>query len=105
MIGQVKNQYRMRISRMTVDKLGIKLYDKVSAAVAELVSNSYDADATLVQVTAPVGVYLASKAGGEVCDLNLEILVSDNGHGMTPDYPPPAPWASSGQASSPARPA
>ena len=31
------NRYIMRISRMTVDKLGVRLYDRVSAVVAELV--------------------------------------------------------------------
>lgn len=39
-------QYEMQISRMTVDKLGVKLYDRAYAVIAELVSNSYDADAT-----------------------------------------------------------
>lgn len=41
-------QYEMQISRMTVDKLGVKLYDRAYAVIAELVSNSYDADATNV---------------------------------------------------------
>ena len=36
------NEYKMTISWLTVDKLGIKLYDKVSAVIAELVSNSYE---------------------------------------------------------------
>ena len=37
--------YELRISRLTIDKLGVKLYDMVSAVVAELVANAYDADA------------------------------------------------------------
>ncbi len=57
--------YIMRISRLKVEKLGVRLYDKVSAVIAELISNSYDADATRVVVTAPMGQYLASKAGGQ----------------------------------------
>ncbi len=77
--------YAMRISRLTIDKLGVKLYDKVSAVVAELVSNSYDADATQVTVTAPMGAYLASKAGGQVTDKGHIIQVCDNGIGMVPD--------------------
>jgi hypothetical protein len=40
------DRYELTISRQTVDKLGVKLYDTVSAVVAELVANSYDADAT-----------------------------------------------------------
>ena len=31
--------YEIVISRLTIDKLGVKLYDKVSAVVAELVAN------------------------------------------------------------------
>lgn len=78
------NKYKMRISRLTIDKLGVKLYDKVSAVIAELVSNSYDADATEVTIEAPMGEYLASKAGGVITDKNFEIKVTDNGIGMTP---------------------
>ena len=77
--------YTMRISRLTIDKLGVKLYDKVSAVVAELVSNSYDADATQVTVTAPMGEYLASKAGGQIADKGRTIQICDNGIGMTPE--------------------
>ena len=42
--------YELKISRLTVDKLGVKLDDKASAVVAELIANSYDADATEVDV-------------------------------------------------------
>ncbi|MBE9204747.1 hypothetical protein IQ218_16560 [Synechocystis salina LEGE 06099] len=52
----------MTISRLTIDKLGVKLYDKVSAVIAELVSNSYDADATEVEIKAPMGEFLATKS-------------------------------------------
>ncbi len=79
------NDYTMRISRLTVDKLGVKLYDRVSAVIAELISNSYDADAKAVVVRAPMGQYLATKAGGELSDKGFEITVEDNGSGMTPE--------------------
>jgi hypothetical protein len=78
-------RYLLKISRLTVDKLGVKLYDKVSHVVAELVSNSYDADATSVQITAPMDTQLASTAGGKLVDKGLVIVVEDNGSGMTPD--------------------
>ena len=78
------HKYPMRISRLTVDKLGVKLYDRVSAVIAELVSNSYDADATEVVIESPMGEYLASKASGKVTDRGREIRVKDNGIGMTP---------------------
>lgn len=77
-------KYTMPISRLTVDKLGVKLYDRASAVVAELIANSYDADASQVRVEAPMGEYLASKAGGTVTDKGLKIVISDNGVGMTP---------------------
>ena len=76
--------YSMRISRLTVDKLGVKLYDKVSAVIAELIANAYDADATNVTVRAPMGQFLASRAGGIVSDKGFDIQVVDDGFGMTP---------------------
>ena len=76
--------YSMRISRLTVDKLGVKLYDKVSAVIAELIANAYDADATEVTVHAPMGKFLATRAGGTVSDRGFDIEVVDNGIGMTP---------------------
>lgn len=77
--------YAMRISRLTVDKLGVKLYDKVSAVIAELIANSYDADATKVRVLAPMNQYLASRTRQVVKDKGFEICIEDDGHGMTPD--------------------
>ena len=91
-------KYTMTISRLTVDKLGVKLYDRVSAVIAEIVANSYDADATEVTITAPMGEWLASKqkrkaksketadAKGMVTDVvckGFSIEVEDNGVGMT----------------------
>ena len=77
-------EYTMRISPLAVDKLGVKLYDKVSAVLAELIANAYDADATKVVVTAPMGQYLASRTDGVVNDKGLKIVVEDDGIGMTP---------------------
>lgn len=76
------HKYTMRISRLAIDKLGIRLYDRVSAVLAELIANSYDADATEVEVLLPWGVTLAGtvRAADEPA---YEIHVSDNGHGMT----------------------
>jgi len=80
--------YSLRISPTTVDKLGVKLYDKVSAVVAELVANSYDADAEKVRIELPIGTALAkkNKETGEVEEATPPwvIEVSDDGHGMTP---------------------
>ena len=72
----------------------MKLYDKASAVVAELVANSYDADAEKVTVRVPYNTLLAKKVkkagafgkGAEhVEDLGCVIEVEDDGHGMTPD--------------------
>ncbi|MEU4655771.1 ATP-binding protein [Streptomyces sp. NPDC023723] len=76
--------YRMRISRLTVDKLGIRLYDRVSAVLAEIIANAYDADATEVQVRLPFGTWLAPLPGKPAGDQYV-ITVEDNGHGMTAD--------------------
>lgn len=76
--------YSMRISRLTVDKLGVKLYDKVSAVIAELIANAYDADASNVEVHAPMGQFLATRTGGAVVDKGFDIQVIDDGIGMTP---------------------
>src|SRR5262249_4171926 len=81
----VSNKYRMKISRLTVDKLGVKLYDRASAVIAELISNSYDADATEVTIDAPLVHYLASRAGGQLSDTGFEIRITDNGTGVAPD--------------------
>lgn len=77
--------YHLRISRLTVDKLGVKLYDKASAVVAELIANGYDADAETVTVRIPLNLQLASNAGGKLTDLGRVIEVEDDGHGMTPE--------------------
>jgi hypothetical protein len=84
---QASSPYTLRISRLTIDKLGVKLYDKASAVVAELIANSYDADADNVWVELPLGTELASKdpETGEPIDRGYEVVVEDDGHGMTPE--------------------
>ena len=76
--------YATSISRLTVDMVGVKLYDSVSAVIAELIANAYDADATNVTVRAPMGQFLATRADGAVLDRGFEIEVADDGSGMTP---------------------
>lgn len=51
---ETAEKYTMRISRLTIDKLGIQMYDRVSAVLAELIANAYDADAGSVKVTLPL---------------------------------------------------
>lgn len=75
--------YTMRISRLTIDKLGIKLYDRVAAVLAELIANSYDADAENVTVTLPWGAFLYDPKAPHL-SAAYEITITDDGHGMTP---------------------
>ncbi len=81
--------YKMVISRKIVDKLGVKLYDKPSAVVGETIANSYDADAKDVRVSIPLNVWLATwkgkKPDRKVQDKGYEIVIEDDGHGMTPE--------------------
>lgn len=81
----MSGKYVMTISRMTVDKLGVKLYDRVSAVIAELVANAYDADALNVSIEAPMGHYLATTQQGTLKDSGHKIIVKDDGSGMNPD--------------------
>ena len=67
-----EHRYMMRISRRTVDKLGVKLYDRVSAVVAELVANAYDADAEQVQVRLPLASLLGNQPSASQGDTAKE---------------------------------
>ena len=57
-----------------VEQLGAQLYPSVTATVAELISNAWDADATDVWVSVPFEDDWTKDA---------ELVVLDNGHGMT----------------------
>jgi len=57
-----------------IDHLGIQMYQSPVAAIAELVANAWDAEATEVRITLP-------KESGE----GGQIIVEDNGLGMTFD--------------------
>lgn len=55
-----------------IDHLGIQMYQSPTAALAEMVSNAWDADAEKVEITLPAAISTAA-----------EIVVHDNGRGMT----------------------
>ncbi|GAA1938999.1 TIGR02391 family protein [Agromyces allii] len=57
----------LKFDPQTVDHLGAKMYSHLPNAVAELVANAYDADASTVFITIGDG----------------EIAIEDDGHGMT----------------------
>lgn len=64
----------LRFGGSLVEQLGAQLYPSVTAAVAELVSNSWDADAHNVWITVPFG---------DGWSTDSEIIVLDDGNGMT----------------------
>jgi Histidine kinase-, DNA gyrase B-, and HSP90-like ATPase len=55
-----------------IDALGIQMYQKPTAALAELIANAWDADASSVSITLPSSL-----------DRGTEIVIADNGIGMT----------------------
>lgn len=64
----------LRFGGSLVEQLGAQLYPSVTATVAELISNAWDADARRVWVTVPFG---------DKWSEGSEIVVTDDGHGMT----------------------
>lgn len=66
----------LRFGGSLVEQLGAQLYPSATATVAELISNAWDADAENVWVTIPFG---------EKWTKDSEIVVIDDGHGMTRD--------------------
>lgn len=63
---------RLTINGRIIDHLGIQMYQSPVAAIAELISNGWDADSTRVDVILP-----------EILNNEAEIIISDNGIGMT----------------------
>ncbi|MGS0623428.1 sensor histidine kinase [Ralstonia sp. VS2407] len=66
------NNVRFSVDASHISRLGLELVAKQETAVAELIKNAYDADATLVDL-----VFKGTDSKGGV----LEII--DNGHGMS----------------------
>ena len=47
----MQNRYRMSLSLNVLNHLGINLYSNIPAVLSEIVANSWDADATAVNIT------------------------------------------------------
>ncbi len=71
-IPEDKKQLRLKFHGRVIDHLGIQMYQSPVAAIAELISNAWDADAEDVKITLP-----STMTTGAV------IEISDNGNGMT----------------------
>lgn len=65
---------KLRFLGALIEQLGAQMYPSATATVAELISNAWDADAANVWVTIPFG---------EAWTEDDEIVVEDDGHGMT----------------------
>ena len=70
----IQQPLKLKFVGALVEQLGAQLYPSVTATVAELISNAWDADAHNVWVKIPFG---------ESWTTNGEIEVLDDGHGMT----------------------
>lgn len=69
-----ESPFEMRFDPRTIKHLGVRMYSTLPPAIAEIVANAYDADASLVTVT------LREEDGKPA-----EITVSDDGEGLTLD--------------------
>ena len=65
----------IKIEHPVIEDLGIKLYGKLPPVVSEMVANSWDADASRVEIELPEGAITGESA----------IVVSDCGDGMSYD--------------------
>lgn len=72
--AESKNPLVLKFGGSLVEQLGAQLYPSVTATVAELISNAWDADAENVWVSVPFEEDWASGA---------ELVVLDDGHGMS----------------------
>lgn len=65
------NDFELKFDPKTIEHLGVKMYSTLPPALAELISNAYDADASKVKITFH-----------EQNGTPISIVVEDNGHGM-----------------------
>jgi len=68
------SQFEMKFDPSTIEHLGVKMYSTLPPALAELVSNAYDADAAVVRLKF-----------SEINGRPTAISISDNGDGMSSD--------------------
>jgi hypothetical protein len=67
-------KFTMRFEPTTIEHLGLKLYSSLAPVIGELVSNAWDAEASEVHISIPLGSITPS----------AEVVISDNGRGMAP---------------------
>ena len=74
MVENVEHRYKMTVAGQLFKHLGLQMYSGAVPAISELISNAYDAMARNVWITIPTGRPISQ---------NDEILVKDDGHGMS----------------------
>jgi len=74
---RTKREYHLTIAGQLVKHLGLQMYSGAVPAIAELISNAYDAMARNVWVEIPLDQPIDQK--------DYEIVVRDDGHGMSYD--------------------
>ena len=67
-----ESSFEMRFDPQTIKHLGIRMYSRLAPALAEIISNSYDADAANVKIT------LVEEKGSP-----KEIRIEDDGTGLS----------------------
>lgn len=68
-----KQPYRMKFDIGTIKHLGLQMYSTLPSVIGELVANSWDANATKVEITLP----------DKPIDASAEIVICDDGIGMS----------------------
>ena len=74
MVASRERRYRMTVAGQLFKHLGLQMYSGAVPAISELISNAYDAMARNVWITIPAGRPISQ---------NDEIIVKDDGHGMS----------------------
>lgn len=72
-INRSKKPYQMKFDIGTIKHLGLQMYSTLPSVIGELVANSWDADATRVEITIP----------NEAIGTSSEIVLRDDGIGMS----------------------
>ncbi len=98
-------RFPMAIQGGMLEALGINMYTTIGKCLVEFVANAYDSDASKVDITIPYPAIAAERARIraeakkkveaneadpftvllETLPDNIEIVISDNGHGMSPE--------------------
>ena len=72
--GGSRNPYKMKFDVGTIKHLGLQMYSTLPPVIGELVANSWDANATKVEITIPET---------PIHERSSEIVITDNGIGMS----------------------